>query len=85
MKQVIFKTTIDSYGSLDELRRDKRRLSKQIRKSVKTTQEGVKQCLLPTDNAYLNSSSRYMRLIGYGLTAWKTARTVNRFVNYFKR
>jgi len=73
------------YNSLEELRRDKRRLGNQIHKSFKTVREGVKQSFLPVDEAYLKSSSKYMRFIGYGLTAWKTAKTFNRFVQYFKK
>ena len=73
------------YNSLEELRVDKRRLAGSIHNSVKSVREGVKQSLLPSDDTYLNSSSRYLRLIGYGLTAWKTARTVSRFVSYFRR
>lgn len=81
----IMNPQVEVYNSLEELRSDKRRLSRQIRKSMRTVQEGVKQSFLPTDNAYLGSSSRYMRFIGYGLTAWKTARTVNRIVGFFKK
>lgn len=73
------------YNSLEELRRDKRRLGNQIHKSFRTVREGVKQSFLPEDTAYLKSSSKYMRFIGYGLTAWKTAKTFNRFVQYFKK
>lgn len=83
--QRLFNTKVEQYDSLEELRADKLHLSKQIRKSVKTVQEGVKQSFLPSDSAYLNSSSKYMRLIGYGLTAWKTAKTVNRFVSFFRK
>lgn len=75
---------IEYYNSLDELRRDKRRLGKQIGKSLNVVQEGVKQTLMPT-SSYLNSSNKYVRFIGYGLTAWNTAKTVNRFVSYFKK
>lgn len=75
---------LESYGSLEELRRDKRRLSKQIRKSMTVVQEGVKQSLFPA-SPYISSSSKYVRFVGYGLTAWNAAKTVNRFVNFFKR
>lgn len=82
-KQRLF-DQIEYYNSLDELRRDKRRLGKQIGKSLNVVQEGVKQTLMPT-SSYLNSSNKYVRFIGYGLTAWNTAKTVNRFVSYFKK
>lgn len=75
---------VEYYCSLEELRRDKRRLSGQINKSMKEIQEGVKQTLLPSAS-YLNSSNKYVRFVGYGLTAWNTARTVNRFVQFFKK
>jgi len=83
-KQSYFCQPLESYGSLEELRRDKRRLGKQISKQMKVVQEGVKQTLLPT-SPYLNSSSKYVRFLGYGLTAWNAARTVNKFMNFFKK
>lgn len=84
MKKQRMYDQIEYYNSLDELRRDKRRLGKQIGKSLNVVQEGVKQTLMPT-SSYLNSSNKYVRFIGYGLTAWNTAKTVNRFVSYFKK
>lgn len=83
-KRKIINAVPDYYSSLEELRRDKLRLNKQIGRSFRTVQEGAKQCFLP-DTAYLKSSNKYMRYIGYGLTVWKTARTVNRVVGFFRK
>ncbi len=82
--QPMFGEPFESYGSLEELRRDKRRLGKHIRKQLKVVQAGVKQTLLPA-SPYMNSSNKYMRFFGYGLTAWNAARIVNRFMNAFKK
>lgn len=83
-RQRFLNTQVEAYNNLEELREDKLLLSRQIRKSFVAVQEGVKQSFLPADDSYLQSSSRYMRFIGYGLTAWKTARTVNKFIRFFK-
>lgn len=80
----ILNTQPEYYNTLEELRADKRKLSKQVRKSMRTLQEGAKQCFLP-DSQYVNSSNKYLRFIGYGLTAWKTARTVNRIMKFFRK
>lgn len=80
----ILNTQPEYYNTLEELRADKRKLSKQVRKSMRTLQEGAKQYFLP-DSQYVNSSNKYLRFIGYGLTAWKTARTVNRIMKFFRK
>lgn len=83
-KKRVITVVQDYYTSLEELRRDKLRLNKQIRRSLHNVEQGARQCLLP-DSSYLNSSNKYVRYIGYGLTAWKTARTVNRFMGFFSK
>ncbi len=84
MMRRVLNTQPEHYNTLEELRADKRKLSRQVRKSMRTLQEGAKQCLMP-DSQYVNSSNKYMRFIGYGLTAWKTARTVNRIMKFFRK
>lgn len=73
------------YNSLEELRSDKQRVRSEIRRSFISVREDVKHSFMPDSDTYLNSSSKYLRYIGYALTVWKTARTVSRFVAYFKR
>lgn len=77
-------TQPEYYSSLEQLRGDKRRLGKQIRKSMRTIQDGAKQCFLP-DAQIANSSNKYVRFIGYGLTAWKTAKVVSKVMKLFKK
>lgn len=84
-RRAVYSMVPVQYNSLEELRRDKRRIGSDIHKSFKSMREGVKQTFMPAENSYLNSSNKYLRYIGYGLTMWKTARTVNRFVSYFKK
>lgn len=76
-------TQPEYYGSLEDLRKDKLRLSRQIRKSAQSIREGAKQYLMP-ESRYANSSNKYLRFVGYGFTAWKAARTVNKIVKLVK-
>ena len=72
------------YSSLEELRADKAKVGRALGKASKALETDAADCVLPSDNAFLNSDFSYMRYIGYSITAFKTFNTVRRLVGFVK-
>jgi len=72
------------YMTLAELRADRQKVGKKLNKQLEELQEDITNSFLP-DDSYLDSSVPYMKYIGYGLTAYKTAKTVKKVFDFIHR
>ncbi|MCR5313902.1 MAG: hypothetical protein K6E54_09765 [Bacteroidaceae bacterium] len=72
------------YMTLAELRADKDVAYAKLNKEVKQLQDDIVDSFLP-ERSYLDSSIPYMRYVGYGLTAYKTAKTVKKIFDFIHR
>ena len=77
--------TKQMYGSLEELRRDKRKVQRSLNREAKALKTDAVDLVLPSNNAYLSSDFNYMRYIGYAITAYKTFNTVRKITGFFAR
>ena len=75
---------VQSYHSLEELRADKLIVSRRLRKKVGKLQSDITESFTP-DRSFIDSSIPYMKYVGYALTAYKTARTVKKIVDFARR
>ena len=70
------------YSSLEELRADKLKAKRTLSKEIRALQRDAVDCVLPSNNTFLNSDFSYLRFIGYGITAYKTYSTVRRVMGF---
>ena len=69
------------YLTLEELRADKRKVGRKLSTELTQLQDDVVSSFLP-ERSYIDSTVPYMRYVGYGLTAYKTAKTVKRLFDF---
>lgn len=55
-----------------------------INKMAALTKSSIKHNFLPDNDGILNSDFRWLRYVGYGITAVKTARTVFKVVGFIR-
>ena len=73
------------YSSLADLRADKLALKKHMKSDVDNLKADVKDCFLPRDPAFLNSSNKYMNYVGYAITAFKTMNAISGVFKIFRK
>ncbi|MBQ0023578.1 MAG: hypothetical protein KBT29_10120 [Prevotellaceae bacterium] len=73
------------YKNLAEIRQDKKLTSERVSKGVVRLKSDVKDCFLPSNSIFLDSSNKYMNYIGYAITAYKTASSIKSIINIFKK
>lgn len=64
-----------TYMSLEDIRAEKVRVKRQMKRSFDELKSGVSNSFMPTNKMFVNSPSRWMNMIGYGITAYKTFTT----------
>lgn len=74
-----------TYNSLEELRADIRKVDKALGRALSDLERDAVDCVLPSNNSYLNSDVSYMRYVGYGITAYKTFNIVRKIVGFVSR
>lgn len=74
-----------AYLSLDEIRADKVKARRLMKRSFDDLRGDVSNCFMPADNLFLNSSNRWMNWIGYGITAYKTFKTFRSVFSFIAR
>lgn len=72
------------FSSLAELRAEKDKELKRLDTYARMISADTKDAFIPTNNQFVNSAMPYANYIGYGITAYKTFRTVKRIVSYIK-
>ena len=73
------------YFSLEELRSDKSKLSRKLRRQSKALKRDAVDVVLPSNNVFFNSDYSYMRFIGYAITAYKTFTTFRKVAAFFRK
>jgi hypothetical protein len=74
-----------TYLSIEDIRTEKVRAKRQMKRSFDNLRGDVSNCFMPTNNVFLNSSSRWMNVIGYGITAYKTFTTFRSVFSFLAR
>ena len=74
-----------TYLSLEDIRTEKMRAKRQMKRSFDNLRGNVSDCFMPKDNLFLNSSNRWMNVIGYGITAYKTYKTFRNVFSFIAR
>lgn len=74
-----------AYLSLDDIRADKVKARRLMKRSFDDLKGDVSNCFMPADNVFLNSSNRWLNVIGYGITAYKTFTTFRSVFSFFAR
>lgn len=64
-----------TYMSLEDIRAEKVRVKRQMKRSFDELKGGVSNSFMPTNKMFVNSPSRWMNMIGYGITVYKTFTT----------
>lgn len=67
--------------SIEQLREEKSHLLDEARKVTERMQKRTYAKFAPASDGYFNSGQKFIRLIGYGITAYKTAMMVKKFVS----
>ena len=73
------------YLSLEELRADKDKLSRSLRRQSKALKRDAVDVVLPSNNVFFNSDYSYMRFIGYAITAYKTYTAFRKVARFFTK
>lgn len=74
-----------TYLSLEDIRADKVRAKRLVRRSFDDLRGDVSNCFMPADSMFLNSSNRWLNMIGYGITAYKTFKTFRSVFSFLAR
>lgn len=74
-----------TYLSLEDIRADKVKARRLMKRSFDDLRGDVSNCFMPADNLFLNSSNRWMNWIGYGITAYKTFKTFRSVFSFIAR
>lgn len=77
-----------SYEALstpEEVMAARKAVAKEINETFGKARQKAKTTFMPVDDFYLDSASKWIRCVGYGITAYKTAKAVSRMVGFVKR
>ena len=72
------------FSSLEELRQEKGQVEKCLSIELTKFQKDVVDSFMP-ERSYIDSSIPYMRYIGYGMTAYRTAKVVKNIFDFIHR
>lgn len=67
--------------SLEQLRDEKQHLLDEARNITQRVQKRAYSRFTPASDSYFNSGQKFIRFIGYGITAYKTAMMIKKFVS----
>ena len=73
------------YSSLEQIREDKQKSLDKMDRGVERLKSDVRDCFLPSNSIFFESSNKYMKYLGYAISAYKTATNVKGIVNFFKK
>lgn len=73
------------YRSLEEIREDKQEALNRVDRGVDRLKGDVRNCFMPSNSIFFESSNKYMNYLGYAISAYKTATNVKGIVNFFKK
>lgn len=67
--------------SIEQLREEKNHLLDEARNITERMQKRTYAKFAPASDSYFNSGQKFIRFIGYGITAYKTAMMIKKFVS----
>lgn len=67
--------------SLEQLREEKQHLLDEARNISQKMQKRTSARFMPASDSYFNSGQKFIRFIGYGITAYKTAMMIKKLVS----
>lgn len=77
-------TDFSHISSPEQLREEKRRIGQQMGQAAARIQDTLSRAFLPNDRSLLHSPVGTVRYASYAVTAYKTVRSVRRWIKFFR-
>lgn len=76
---------VTQYNSLEELRAQKALVSRRIGRGIESLRGEVHTNFVPSNPLFRHSPSRLFKIVGYGITIYKTVMSVRGVVKFFTK
>lgn len=83
-KELPSEDTYRQIATLEELRRRKRLVHEEIAQSATRMKRTLDRAFLPADGSLVHSPVGVVRYASYAITAYKTVRSLSRWVKFFR-